>query len=243
MAKTPHVELTPEEVRANWLAGYYTPAGYLYHLIRAMRKDGWWFAIDSVNDFCKTWGISRPSFYRAKAKLIEQGIIQERIVGRVDLRVVRSDEPDEPEALLEEYLSSESEKVETASCNFETVSCKSETTNCRSETASCTSETRTPLEVSQSNRSSNPTDLSQLFNNLSLKEDERERFEEFCLDQARSLPQLPTLIDRWIAKHIQSLYAKWQSFTASLLPAQIEDLYAGYSFTDRPPHLLTYYAT
>ncbi|MFG6107151.1 hypothetical protein U2F10_33250 [Leptothoe sp. EHU-05/26/07-4] len=36
-----HLRLTPEAVHQNWLDHFYTPAGYLYHLILALRKQGW----------------------------------------------------------------------------------------------------------------------------------------------------------------------------------------------------------
>ncbi|MBE9069888.1 hypothetical protein IQ260_24920 [Leptolyngbya cf. ectocarpi LEGE 11479] len=46
-----HLRLTPEAVHQNWLDHFYSPAGYLYHLILAFRKQGWWFRIEDDPDF------------------------------------------------------------------------------------------------------------------------------------------------------------------------------------------------
>ena len=82
-----HLRLTPEAVHQNWLDHFYTPAGYLYHLILALRKQGWWFRIENVSQFCREWHINRRTFYRAKAELIANGKLEEHIKGSVNLRV------------------------------------------------------------------------------------------------------------------------------------------------------------
>ena len=86
-ASTPHVRLTAEEVRQGWIDGHFSASGYLYYLIRSLRKDGWWYRIGNVTQFCKQWEIPRRTFYNAKAKLIREGKLEERMGGRVDLRV------------------------------------------------------------------------------------------------------------------------------------------------------------
>lgn len=87
----PHKRLTADQVKRNWLLGDYTASGYLYHLIGALRKDGWPLLIDNVDEFCQEWEISRRSFYRAKAKLIVQGRINEEIIGKVKIWI--NDQP------------------------------------------------------------------------------------------------------------------------------------------------------
>lgn len=82
-----HLRLTPEAVHQNWLDQLYSPAGYLYHLILAFRKQGWWFRIENVSQFCREWHINRRTFYRAKAELIANGKLEEHIKGSVNLRV------------------------------------------------------------------------------------------------------------------------------------------------------------
>jgi hypothetical protein len=83
----PHIRLTCDDIFENWKAGLYTPAGYLYHLIMAARKVGWWLRINSVRQFCDQWQIHERAFYRAKAKLIASGQLEERIIDSVEIRV------------------------------------------------------------------------------------------------------------------------------------------------------------
>ena len=83
----PHLRLTPIQVFELWQSGNYTPKGYLYHLVLAHRRAGWWWRIDNVSEFCQTWDIKRRTFYRAKAALIQEGIFEESITGSIELRV------------------------------------------------------------------------------------------------------------------------------------------------------------
>lgn len=85
--KSPHIELTPSDVLELWRERHYTPKGYLYHLVLAHRRAGWWFKIDNVAQFCRDWDIPRRTFYRAKATLIDEGRLEEDIIGAVNVRV------------------------------------------------------------------------------------------------------------------------------------------------------------
>ncbi|EKU97570.1 hypothetical protein Lepto7375DRAFT_6773 [Leptolyngbya sp. PCC 7375] len=91
-----HLRLTPEAVHQNWLDHFYTPAGYLYHLILALRKQGWWFRVENISQFCREWHINRRTFYRAKAELIANGKLEEHIKGSVNLRVPTLRQIDSP---------------------------------------------------------------------------------------------------------------------------------------------------
>ena len=91
MAHTPHLRLTPAEVKFLWEEKQYTPQGYLYHLILAHRKPGWIWRIENVSQFCKDWKINRRTFYRAKAALINEGRIEEEIFGAIKLKVINTD--------------------------------------------------------------------------------------------------------------------------------------------------------
>jgi hypothetical protein len=82
-----HLRLTPEQIRADWLAGFYTAQGYLYHLIRSLRRDGWWCRIRNIRQFCEDWCINRSTFYKAKAQLVANSLLEEHVLGGVDLRV------------------------------------------------------------------------------------------------------------------------------------------------------------
>lgn len=83
----PHLRLTPPQIFDLWEQGHYTPKGYLYHLVLAHKRAGWWWRIDNVSEFCRKWNIKRRTFYRAKADLISAGLFEESITGSVDLRV------------------------------------------------------------------------------------------------------------------------------------------------------------
>ncbi|GAB4218197.1 MAG: hypothetical protein OHK0012_26010 [Synechococcales cyanobacterium] len=77
--------MTPEDVRQDYHRGLLPDPAYLYYLIRALRKEGWRLKIESVDSFCQEWGITRSSFYRAKAKLISLHLIQEEIQGPLEV--------------------------------------------------------------------------------------------------------------------------------------------------------------
>jgi hypothetical protein len=89
--KEPHARLTSQQVFKNWTKEgkkYYTPTGYLYHLLLALRKEGWWYRIDNITEFCDRWKIKRRTFYDAKAALIADGVLEENILGAVELRII-----------------------------------------------------------------------------------------------------------------------------------------------------------
>lgn len=82
-----HLRATPQDILWKWRNGFYTPKGYLYDLILAFRRAGWWYRIDSVTQFCDDWEIKRRTFYSAKASLIEMKLFEENIIGAVELRI------------------------------------------------------------------------------------------------------------------------------------------------------------
>ena len=81
----PHLRLCPDEVKALWEQGHYTPKGYLYQLVLAHRKPGWPWKISNVSEFCREWGFARRTFYKAKAALIAEGLLEEEITGSFEL--------------------------------------------------------------------------------------------------------------------------------------------------------------
>jgi hypothetical protein len=80
-----HVRLTPLEVKALFDAGHLRPSGYIYLLLSALKQHGWKHRVEKIENFCDEWGISRSAFYRAKAKLIDQRLLSEEILGAVDI--------------------------------------------------------------------------------------------------------------------------------------------------------------
>lgn len=195
--RSPHLELTPAEVLQLWKEGHYTPKGYLYHLVLAHRKVGWWFRISNVSEFCRKWEIQRRTFYRAKAALIESGHLEESITGTVDIRVSIStcDSRDTP-------VSDESSTVTNGS---QVVSPGSQGVSPGSHSSS---ETLAPQGLCDS------TDLSQIHyrsfsSHTSLQEERESKFEinpefrEWLNKKASRLPTPPTLREQWIHKQSQ----------------------------------------
>jgi hypothetical protein len=156
--RSPHLRLSAEQIKAKWLIGDYTAQGYLFDLLKSSRKDGWHFAIDDVDAFCEEWQISRRSFYRAKAKLILQGRIEEKIVGRLELWI-------EPNPKIVPFNEDDRDPDDD---NPGTDCAKFGTDDDNSGTDCANTVTATPLKPLSEERSQLPSDLSQILNHLSL---------------------------------------------------------------------------
>ena len=86
---SPHLRLCPAEVKALWERGHYSPKGYLYQLVLAHRRAEWSWKVENVTAFCKEWGFVRRTFYKAKAALIDEGLLSEEIEGAIQLTAHR----------------------------------------------------------------------------------------------------------------------------------------------------------
>ena len=251
----PHLRLTPEQVLENWRQRFYTPPGYLYHLILALRREGWWYRINNVAQFCRDWEINRRTFYRAKAELITRGLLEEHIIGSLDLRVPNVSQIDSPVSELSPLVPDLSQPV--------------------------TPVTHMAAETQSGQRLQNPTDLSQIFFRSSLKERESAEFstgnpeddqETFCSPPATvppgqkdpplqrhppekisssaaeddpeffdwvltyKIPRLPnkpasprSVAAGWIRKHRVQLYAEYQTW--------LQGQHRGISADPQPPPL------
>ncbi|NJL42520.1 MAG: hypothetical protein HC935_02215 [Pseudanabaena sp. SU_2_4] len=156
--QSPHARFTAEQIKAKWLVGDYTAQGYLFDLLKSSRKDGWHFAIDDVDAFCEEWQISRRSFYRAKARLILQGRIEEKIIGRLELWI-------EPNPKVVPFNEGDSDPGDD---NPGTGCAKFGTDDDNPGTDCARIVTATPLKSLPKERSSLPPDLSQILSHLSL---------------------------------------------------------------------------
>ncbi|MBD1876946.1 hypothetical protein H6F75_26020 [Nodosilinea sp. FACHB-131] len=143
----PHLRLTPDEVLDNWRNHFYTPAGYLYHLILALRREGWWYRIENVSSFCRRWELNRRTFYRVKAELVILGKLEEHISGPIDIRIPGVSQIDSPVSPVTQGVTHGSQGVSHGS--------------------------HLSLETGSGQGFPDPTDLSQIFLN-SFKERERE---------------------------------------------------------------------
>ena len=153
-----HSRLTLSEAIAQYHDGLLTAAGLLYHAIRNYRKDGQTFRITNVSDFCQKIEISRRAFYKAKAKLIDSGYLEEEIFGTLDLVVTNRSQV----------------RTNGNTCHQP---CTESEQSCTESEQSCTGSARlvtlTPLEASQDKGSEAPSDIYQL-NINSLSDSERE---------------------------------------------------------------------
>jgi hypothetical protein len=211
-SKPAHLELEPIELKKNWQQGFYSPPGYLYHLFLAMKRVGWWIRIDNVSRFCQEWEINRRTFYRAKAKLIDLGLLEEDIVGPINIRLTSKplaecDSSDTPVTNLSQPKCDSSDTPVTPVAP--TVSDLSPTVT--AETQAVSDVTQSTVEtVANKGLHGSPRSSSDLFSDLSLKEaSEREKsevdpeFRAWLNRKASQLPNPPVLREQWIAKQAQ----------------------------------------
>ena len=192
--KQNHLELTPDEVLENWRLGFYTPQGYLYHLLLSLKKAGWTHCIKSVKAFCDRWEIPRSTFYRAKAKLIDSELLEENILGTLYLTV-------------EKVSISETPVPDPRFSVSDLGSPVSDLRHRVSEMDTQGSESQSLQAFAESPRSYSDlsSDLSQ---NLPTQPSEREEkilpeFKEWLNRKASQLPTPPTLREQWIQKQAQ----------------------------------------
>jgi hypothetical protein len=124
--QSPHYRMTPEMAQWEFQQGMSTVKGYLYHLIKASRKDGHRFRIKNVRAFCKEQGFSPSAYYKAIAELKADGLIEFEVHGSMDLwipeKVISFDE--RKSVQNNGHLST---KVDTQSIILDTLSTKMDT--------------------------------------------------------------------------------------------------------------------
>ena len=166
-----HLRLTPAQVLGNWQQSLYTPAGYLYHLILALRRQGWWLQINNVSEFCRQWEINRRAFYRAKAQLILAGQLEESMDDSINLRIP-SDGPEDKGGGLGTVSQVDTTVTEAIWGMSELSQGRSELSQGMSELSQGRSElSQFAPETDASQGIQPPTDLSQ----ISFRSDPRER--------------------------------------------------------------------
>jgi hypothetical protein len=166
---TPHKRLTAEQVKQHWLLGDYSASGYLIHLLSAFKRDGWIIEIANVSTFCQEWQIGERRFYRAKAKLIEQGRLGERIKGNLQLwlitdRVVPIDSElplDDLDSQTDNFVSLTDEIVSEAD-EAVSVADSSDRSTDSSDSVTDSSDSATPFNSLLDKGSSDSPDLSQI---------------------------------------------------------------------------------
>lgn len=89
------MSLSPDDIKQLWEAEHYTPKGYLYCLLLAHRPPGEPWKIENVAEFCQRWNLPERQFYKAKAALVADDLIEESISEFVELTAIRSDVSDQ----------------------------------------------------------------------------------------------------------------------------------------------------
>ncbi|ESA36030.1 hypothetical protein N836_09105 [Leptolyngbya sp. Heron Island J] len=79
------MNLSPDDIKQLWEAEHYTPKGYLHCLLLAHRPPGEPWKIESVAEFCQRWNFPERQFYKAKAALVADDLIDETITDCVEL--------------------------------------------------------------------------------------------------------------------------------------------------------------
>ena len=109
------MNLSPDDVKQLWDAEHYTPKGYLYHLLLAHRPPGEPWKVGSVSEFCQRWDLPERQFYKAKAALVAEDLIDETITDCVELtaRPLDTSEPSMPALgeLIAETLDAQQEQL------------------------------------------------------------------------------------------------------------------------------------
>ncbi|MEN8444084.1 MAG: hypothetical protein ABG776_03615 [Cyanobacteria bacterium J06555_13] len=92
------MNLSPDDLKQLWAAEHYTPKGYLYQLLLAHRPPGEPWKIEHVPDFCQRWQLTERQFYKAKAALVAEDLIDEAITECIELTAISRDfsEPSMP---------------------------------------------------------------------------------------------------------------------------------------------------
>lgn len=85
------MNLSPDDIKQLWEAEHYTPKGYLYLLLLAHRPPGEPWKIESVSEFCQRWKLTERQFYKAKAALVADDLVDESINEFVELTAIRPD--------------------------------------------------------------------------------------------------------------------------------------------------------
>jgi hypothetical protein len=92
------MNLSPDDIKQLWTEKHYTPKGYLHHLLLAHRPPGEPWKIESVSEFCQRWQLTERQFYKAKAALVAEDLIDEAITECIELTAIPRDfsEPSMP---------------------------------------------------------------------------------------------------------------------------------------------------
>ena len=205
---TQFYQLTLQDALTQYRAGFLSSAGLLFNYFKIKFAPGWKMHLNQQK-ICQELGLSKDQFYRG-LKLIKQHFPNLKLhrttalVGEFESSNTSSNDKnsvDEPVAPATNPV------VETTNSVVTPATPVAPTTTPVVETA-----TLAPPKPRKTNEDSDsPDSSSDLYQNFihSLSQSQREKFFEFCQQQANQLPKPPVLVKRWIQHNWSELRGLW----------------------------------
>jgi hypothetical protein len=197
--QSPHYRMTPEMAQWEFQQGMSTVKGYLYHLIKASRKDGHRFRIKNVRAFCKEQDFSPSAYYKAIAELKADGLIEFEVHGSMDLWI--------PEKVI---LFGEKKSVQ----NNGHLSTKVDTQSKIMDTPSTKVDTRSSNALNEGDLA-DPSDLLQLSLN-SFKRERKQNNQNLEIEdpKKKALSTSSDTVQSSISSRTIATNSEWEKFSA-----------------------------
>lgn len=217
----PFHRLTEQEIRQHYKDNLINTTGYLFYIRRITCHPSKKFLIPNIIEFCKHWGIPRPSFYRAVDHLKAKGYMSwEATHGLIftDSSKVIDFPSSDNKCLTNET------PVHLRTDGLTNGQVASEVDNDYHErdTPYIYGSRAHSSDISNKQTLSDSTAEFSAFLAGLVDEREREKFWDFGRKKAANLPEQPELPDRWVAKYHQELYAQFRATEAAATPAANE---------------------
>lgn len=211
---TQFYKMTIEKALEGYSQGLLTATGLVHLYFEIKLKYGWKSKYKPATIIAEL-GISKPAFYKAIAKLQTLGMISIEIHGEI---TVTNTNPN----LDRDNIIEQSPNVETISNRRQEspivdkiLQMETEVSDRRQQSLIVENEAPKPLPKLNSSPSSDLYSDSYQIYLISLSEEERKNFLNFCQEEAKKLPKPPTLPMRWIERNLEDLKAKWESFNGN----------------------------
>ena len=202
---TQFYKLTLDRAIADYRDGLITATGLLRYYLKIRYAPGWKIRLNPP-EICSLLGFTKATFYKALGKLKQLGRAE---IGKLNLIPVTLTETEEnaPESDLIQDSPTVEFQSPTEDCESPIVDHQSPSVK-----SSRPSENLTPPKPRKINKDSDSPDVSSdSYQNFihSLSQSQREKFLEFCQQQASQLPKPPVLVKRWIQNNWSELRGLW----------------------------------
>lgn len=192
--------ITLQDAIEQYKAGCITAIGLVNFYFQIELKQGWKKRYNP-KDIYTQLGISKATFYRAIAKLQVEGYISFEVHGEITVTntSLRSE-------IKVSDLSQESQTQDKS------LKLATKISNVRQKSQTCDNQSPEPAPDKALDNPPYYSSNSYQILIKSLSDDEREKFLNFCHEEASKLPTVPTLPKRWIEANAAELKAKWDIF-------------------------------